>query len=100
MKYAYMLLPAAALALSACSKTSEYSPAAGASGADIYKAACSECHAMEDGKIFELSKEMASADAISTKISGGGMMMPSFPDIQGEALSSVAEYVLANSKAE
>ncbi|MDO8810665.1 MAG: hypothetical protein Q7J38_01365 [Gallionella sp.] len=38
-----------------------------ASGEDIFKAACAECHKKEGGKVFELSGDKASA-AIAKKL--------------------------------
>ncbi len=98
MKKVYWVLPLAALAMG-CSKTSDYAPAAGATGEDIFKGACAECHQKEDGKLFELSAEKATVAAISKKISEGGIMMPSFPGIQGEALTNIAQYVAEHSSA-
>lgn len=87
-----------ALAVAGCSKTNNYAPAAGASGADIFKAACLECHKVENGRIFELSADKANAATIARKITEGGVMMPSFPNLKGEELKAVSQHVVENSK--
>ena len=83
MKKAYLALTMTALVMAGCSKTNDYAPAAGASGEDIFKAACAECHKKEGGKIFELSGDKASASAIAKKVTQGGMIMPSYPASRG-----------------
>jgi cytochrome c551 len=98
MKRIYLTVAMAALALAGCSKTNPYSPAAGASGEDIFKAACIECHKIENGRIFELSSDKANAAAIAGKVKGGGLMMPAFPNMKPDELASVGQYVLDNSK--
>lgn len=98
MKNAYLALTMAALAMAGCSKTNNYTPAAGASGEDTFKAACAECHKKEGGKIFELSADKASAAAIAKKVTEGGMMMPSFPGIKAKELTDLSQYVVDNSK--
>ena len=97
MKKVYVTLALAALALAGCSKTNNYAPAAGASNEDIYKAACFECHKKENDKLFELTGENATASAVAKKVTEGGLMMPSFPNIKGEALAGVSQYVIDNS---
>lgn len=84
--------------MAGCSKPNGYTPAAGASGEDIFKAACLECHKIENGKIFELAADNATPAAIAKKVSGGGMFMASFPNIKGEELKAVSQYVADNSK--
>ena len=98
MKKAYLALTVAALAMAGCSKPNNYTPAAGASGADIFKAACLECHKIENGKIFELAADNAGAAAIAKKITEGGKIMSSFPNIKGEELKGLSQYVIDNSK--
>ena len=89
------------LLVAACSKTSDYTPESGASGEDIFKSACVECHSpMEGGHYFELGTDMNNVGAVSKKINEGSFAMPAFPQIQGEALQGLAEYVLSKSKAE
>lgn len=89
-----ILLPFAALMISACSTNSDYSPPAGATGKQMFIGACQTCHS--NG--FELDAEMANAEVIANKISTGSMAMPSFPDIQGESLQILSEYALSKNK--
>jgi len=98
MKKACLTIAVAALAMAGCSKPNNYTSAAGASGADIFKAACIECHKMENGRIFELTADKANAAVIARKISEGGAIMPSFPNIKGEELKGLSQYVIENSK--
>lgn len=80
-----------------CSKSSDYTPPKEASGEDIFKASCVECHKEAAPKLFELAEDSATTDAIKKRIAEGNMMMPKFPNIQGESLDKLAEYVLTNS---
>ncbi len=97
MKKVYLALPLVALAMAGCSKTSDFTATAGATGEETFKAACAECHKKENGKIFELSGDKASVVAISKRVSEGGMMMPSFPGIKGDELNALSQYVVENS---
>ena len=90
MKKSLLLLSIVFIMVTGCTRTNDYSPTAGATGEQIFQAACVECHA--DG--FELATEMANVQAIVKKIGEGSMGMPKFPNIQGESLTSVSEYVL------
>ena len=91
---------ASAALLSACSGTNDYTPAAGASAMDIHKASCVGCHSAteENGKttFWALAPEKANAQFVKAKITNGSMMMPSFPNIKGEQLDALAEFVIAN----
>jgi mono/diheme cytochrome c family protein len=98
MKTTYLTITMAALAMVGCSKVNNYVPAAGASGEDIFKAACLECHKIENGKIFELAADKANAAAIAKKVTEGGLMMSSFPGIKAEELAGLSQYVVENSK--
>lgn len=98
MKKTYLTITMVALAMVGCGKVNNYTPAAGASGADIFKAACLECHKIENNKIFELAADKANAAAIAKKVTEGGLMMSSFPNIKAEALAGVSQYVVENSK--
>lgn len=86
--------------LSACSGTNDYTPAVGTSALDMHNANCVSCHsaAEENGKttFWALAPEKANAQYIKAKITNGSMMMPSFPNIKGEQLVALAEFVLAN----
>ncbi len=95
MKYALWFAVGAASLLAGCSKNNDFTPAVGMNGEAIFQAACIECHQPDDGGYyFTLTKN---AD-IGKKVSGGGSMMPAFPNIQGEALRSLEEYVMAHSR--
>lgn len=95
MKYTLLLTVGVASLLAGCSKNDDFSPAAGMNGEAIFKAACVECHQPDDGGYyFTLAK---TAD-IGKKVSGGSTMMPAFPNIQGEALRSLEEYVTTHSR--
>jgi len=80
-----------------CSKTNDFTPTANATAEETFKAACMECHQDPAPKIFELAADSATPEAIKQRISDGNMMMPKFPNIQGESLDKLAEYVLTNS---
>ncbi len=89
------------LILAGCAGKEEFAPAPGASGPEIFQAACAECHEpKEHGKYFELTKEKANVSAIADKVAKGGFFMPSFPNITGKSLEALSEYVLSNSKVE
>lgn len=98
MNKAYLAIAMVALAAAGCSKPNTHTPAAGASGADIFKTVCIECHKIENGKIFELAANKANAATIAKRITEGGVVMPSFPNIKGEELKSLSQYVIENSK--
>ncbi|ALP52847.1 hypothetical protein Tel_06580 [Candidatus Tenderia electrophaga] len=88
-----------ALLATGCSQPNNYVPRVGASGEDMFRNACFECHKpQENGRYFDLDAEMASVAAIADKISEGGFSMPAFPHIEGEELQRLSEYVLAHSK--
>ncbi len=94
-----IFIPVIGLVLSGCAGKSDYSPPADATGEAIFRAACLECHEpKEDGTFFELGKEKATPSAIAETINKGGFTMPAFPNISGDAMKKLSEYVLANSK--
>lgn len=96
MKKLFLLAAASTTVLLAgCSR--DYTPAAGASGEDIFKAACMECHEAIEGKeniFYELSSDKKNADFIANKISSGSLMMPKFPNITGDNLKAISQYAL------
>ncbi len=96
MKQLYVTA-ALAVVLSGCAGSNDFTPAADASGEDIFKLACAECHSADVGKIYDLDESMANAAAVKTKIGEGSMAMPGFPNIKGAQLDALADYVLANS---
>lgn len=82
-----------------CTKTDNYTPAATASGEEIFGLNCTKCHKPNtDGSVMVLNAAMANKDAIIKKVQGGSMSMTAFPNITGEPADRLAEYVLANSK--
>ncbi len=97
MKPIYVALALIVLMSSACSKTSDYTPAPEATAEKIFQTACIECHADAAPKIFELAADDATVEAVSQRILKGNMKMPAFSGIQGEQLKTLAEYVIANS---
>ncbi len=100
MKALYVAAALAVVTASGCSKTNDFTPKAGASGEDIFNTGCFECHDYRADPLFVLSKDMGSAQAIAEKIGKGSLGMPSFPNIQGEDLQKLSEYVLSKSKVE
>lgn len=99
-----MLCVAAVVVLSGCSGSKDYTPAAGASGKDIFTQACVGCHApVSDTELtifWEMAIENATADSVKTKITGGSARMPSFPNIKGAELEAIATFVLEHNKSE
>lgn len=84
--------------LSGCSR--DYTPAAAASGEDIFKGACMECHETIEGKdniFYELTAENKNIEFFSKKISGGSLLMPKFPNITADKLTAVSQYALDHS---
>jgi len=101
MKRILIGLPLMLLLLTACLRTDEYSPAANATGEDVFNNACIGCHQpKEGGHYFELDSGMANVAAISARVSKGGFIMPAFPNIKDELMHSLSEYVLTLNKAE
>jgi len=91
---------ASAALLGACSSSNDYTPAAGASALDMHNAACASCHAPIEGSertyFWLLAAEDANAEYIKAKISDGSMRMPGFPNIKGEQLDALVQFVLDN----
>ncbi|NOY61901.1 MAG: cytochrome c [Gammaproteobacteria bacterium] len=98
MKRYCLLILFAVAAMSGCSKTNSYTPEEGASGEDIFKSVCIDCHASENGYIFELPARVANSVALADKIQKGSIAMPSFPNIQDDAMERLAQYIIADSK--
>ncbi len=98
MKKLLLLTAATTILLAGCSR--DYTPAAGASGEDIFKAACMECHEAIEGRdniFYELSSDKKNADYFAKKISSGSLLMPKFPNITGDSLKAVSQYALEHS---
>lgn len=86
------------LVLGGCARTNDYTPAAGASGEQIFKEACVQCHSPVNGKVMVLKSGVDNAETIIERISTGkGIGMPAFPNLQGDSAQAVADYILANS---
>ncbi len=87
----------AALLLSGCGGESDYTPQSGASGADIFTAACQECHGVNgEGKFgFLLSLKVADhpREVLAGKIRNGGPVMPAFPQVDETAALAVADHL-------
>ena len=87
-----------AVFISGCSR--DYTPAAAATGEEIFKGACMECHEAIEGKdnmFYELSAENKNIKFFSKKISGGSLMMPKFPNITADKLTAVSQYAMEHS---
>lgn len=94
-----LLVIAVVFVLVGCGKTNDYSPAADASGEDIFGAVCTQCHTpISREVVMVLGESVANKDSIINKVQSGSMRMPAFANIQGEAADRLAEYVLANSQ--
>ena len=100
MKQVTLLVAAVAVVgLVGCTKTDNYTPAATASGEEIFNLNCTKCHKPNiDGSVMLVSAAAANKDAIIKKVQTGSMSMAAFPNITGEPADRLAEYVLANSK--
>lgn len=87
-----------ALLTSACSGSNNFSPKPEMSGKEIFAAACVECHTPVGESVMEISADMKDVDQVANKVLSGSLMMPSFPNLQGESARKLAEYVVENSK--
>ncbi|MBE9526653.1 MAG: cytochrome c [Proteobacteria bacterium] len=84
--------------ISGCSR--DYTPTAEATGEDIFKGACMECHDAIEGKeniFYELTADNKNIEFFSKKISGGSLLMPKFPNITADKLKAVSQYALDHS---
>jgi cytochrome c551 len=98
MKPLHLLATVALIGLAGCTRTNDYTPPADATGEAIFTAACVGCHESKGDHTFELNEEMTDKNAIAKKITEGGTFMPSFPNIQGQALDDLAAYVQLRNK--
>ncbi len=86
--------------LSGCVRNSDYMPPAGATGEKIFKEACVQCHTPVMGKVMILRAETADREAIIERVRNGkGFRMPAFPNLRGDSVQNLADYVLENSGA-
>ena len=92
----------ATVAVAGCSRTDEYSPEVATSAEDIFQGACISCHEMQTegdkSYIFKLTADTAKPAVIAEKITKGSLMMPGFPNIKGEQLAGLSQFVITNSK--
>lgn len=80
-----------------CTRNSDYMPPAGATGESIFKEACAGCHSPVAGKVMLLRPEMANSEAIIERVrSGKGFGMPAFPNLMGDSVQLLADYLLEN----
>jgi mono/diheme cytochrome c family protein len=85
------------IVLSGCSKNSDYMPSAGATGESIFKEACVNCHSPVNGRVMLLRPEMANSEALIERIKNGkGFGMPAFPNLTGDSVQMLADYLLEN----
>ncbi len=94
-----LALIGAALLIAGC--TRDYMPEPGASGEQIFKAACAECHNTvvegAPGKLFTLNSEKATPTYIAHKVHAGSLMMPKFPNVKDQDMRALSAYVLDHS---
>lgn len=91
-----LVISAALFTLNGCSK--DYTPDAKATAESMYQTACAECHKKDaQAMIFTFDSKNANVAYISERIGKGNMMMPKFPNIKGEQLNKLSEYILKNS---
>lgn len=87
------------LLLAGCGTSRDYTPAADATGEQIFSTACTECHKPVSANVaMALSEKTANKEALIKKFQTGSMRMPSFKNIQGESANRLADYILANSQ--
>ena len=84
------------LLLTACSN--DYTPPKNIDGEGIFKMTCAKCHSPEPSSqaraIFKLAPENANANYIANKVHSGGITMPKFPNITGDKMQLLSQYVL------
>ncbi len=98
MKILLLLTASASLLLSGCSR--DYTPSADATGEDIFKGACMECHEViedKEGIFYEIASDERTVDFFANKISSGSLIMPKFPNITGDKLKAVSQYAFEHS---
>ncbi|VAW49879.1 hypothetical protein MNBD_GAMMA04-337 [hydrothermal vent metagenome] len=81
--------------LAACSGTNDYTPATGATGENMYIAACASCHTGEFSHWQMTTPEEANPEYVKKMIAEGTMGMPAFPNIKGEELETLTQFVLS-----
>lgn len=94
---ALSLTGCALIVLSGCARNSDYMPSAGATGESIFKEACVSCHSPVNGNVMVLHAEMANSEAIIERVRNGkGFGMPAFPNLMGDSVQMLADYLIEN----
>jgi len=99
MLKAPLSIAAITLITTACSGSNDFTPSPEMSGKEIFAAACVECHAPVGEFLMEISADMKDVDKVANQVLSGSLMMPSFPNLQGQSAMKLAKYVVDNSKA-
>ncbi len=96
MQYKKLSLLIFTLSLAACSD--DYTPRGSSPGRTIYLEACARCHSgePENPKIYywSINPKNINARYIAHKVNAGSLTMPAFPNIQGESMRKLGEFVL------
>ena len=98
MNKTLLFIASSALLLAGCSR--DYTPVASATGEEIFKSACMECHEAIEGKeniYYEVASDKKNAEYFANKISSGSLLMPKFPNITGKNLQAVSQYAADHS---
>jgi len=78
---------------------SDYQPAVGASGTQIFNDACMACHGDNGtgkfGLFFDLTSSTLQVEETKVIIQQGGVMMPAFPNIDGKELDALLTYLVS-----
>lgn len=90
-------IPAMVLMLSGCVGPNEFTPAPGMSAEDIFASACQGCHgekgAGKFGFLLKIAGDADAAEELDEKVSHGGIIMPSFPNIGDADRAALAEWI-------
>lgn len=92
----YIVFASLVITNSACSRN--YTPTTDANGEKIFQEACAECHKADNknapGMIFALPPANANMEFIAKRLQTGSLKMPKFPNISGDKLQQLSDYVL------
>ena len=98
------ILPVISLTLLSTGCSRDYNPAPPASGEAIFQEACAECHQAVDQNapdfFFTLNDKNANPTYIAYKVHTGSILMPKFPNIRGNKMRALSDYVLDHSQLE
>jgi len=95
MHYKLLNLAILITCLSACSD--EYTPRPSSSARTIYQNACAKCHQgkPENSNMYwSINPKNINTRYIAHKVNAGSLTMPNFPNIQGESMLKLTEFVL------